>query len=511
MALPPVTGILTDVQQFVSGVLALFSHEKLRPRTLLPPPPLIGLPAELLRLIFHHLPLATLLSLSLTSKATHAAVVPHIYGDISMCWKENRPPRLDQTARSLLENPRLATHTRRLALKSKYFRSSLETVNGTPLVSIKELPMGKAGAFIKASGLPQARQEEWSQALALGSVDALVTLLIALLPNLTSLYLGQTFTVDNGILGHFLSHHLCQSKLPTKRALRRLNHVTFVPRPFSTERHSRNNSSAVLPLFYLPVIQHLKISIDNPLAEPIWPGDPLGAAGTLSTLTVHRVRERRLGSILRILPNLTELEWHWFYQPDLDQPISSAIIDLDVTATALAHIASTVVDLRISASINMGHNDYYDPDMFIVGSLKPMAKFGRVRRLQIPWVFLMGFSPSENKKLLDCVPRYCETLTLTLGCDTSDSWTWHTGEIEGRDGDTLYEAQLALTAAVISALEELDRSAYPNLQRVVLEWCPGESCTEQMQALRRIYDNVGVEVCLVPDKGEPYFWNHEEA
>lgn len=55
--------------------------------------------------------------------------------------------------------------------------------------------MEKGVFLIQSTGIAQIPQDKWLQGLELGSTDAIVTLLVAALPGLTSLSLGGVFTL----------------------------------------------------------------------------------------------------------------------------------------------------------------------------------------------------------------------------------------------------------------------------------------------------------------------------
>jgi hypothetical protein len=71
---------------------------------------------------------------------------------------------------------------------------------------------------------------------------------------------------------------------------------------------SRNIADA-LALFYLPSIETLSVSIDNPTVFP-WPFSSLPSPTTLESLEIFRLLESRLAPILSVTNNLKKLRYN---------------------------------------------------------------------------------------------------------------------------------------------------------------------------------------------------------
>jgi hypothetical protein len=110
--------------------------------------------------------------------------------------------------------------------------------------------------------------EEWIQELRAGSMDAFAALLISQLPNLKCLHLGKNFTRESRLIGMMLRSALCEdsrnSHISSFAYLRDVSaqcpDLDFYIRRYTDIR----NTADVLPLFYLPSIEQLRVSIDNP-------------------------------------------------------------------------------------------------------------------------------------------------------------------------------------------------------------------------------------------------------
>ena len=89
------------------------------------------------------------------------------------------------------------------------------------------------------------------------------------------------------------------------------------------------------------------------------------------------------------------------------------MFDLDQIAAALSLAPSTLADIKIEAAVGIGGHDISYPGVSIKGSLKKMADLHQIKKLQIPFVFLVGFVQDTMKRLQDSLPRNIELLTLT--------------------------------------------------------------------------------------------------
>lgn len=390
---------------------------------------LFNLPRELILQILDPLSRSDVLSLSLVNKATYTTTEPLLWSDITLAWKENHPPRLDLLLQTLFEKSHLSSYTLHLALKGLRFFTWGDT-DAAPKLSVKSLPQDVAASFIQSTTLEPALKENWIQELKLGTPDALATLFIALLPSLTSLYLGRTFTTYNVILGHVFRHQLCQDQslphevkpLLLSRSLRR---VVFLPRNPRGGDIWHRNTPDVLPFFHLPNLEHISVTIDNAFAF-VWPGGVPSLKNLLS-LSLYGLREHFLQYVLEPLENLQALTWHFYNYGE--RFLSEQVIDLDTMGVALRCVSKTVTGLTISAcdDSEVYEDEPIGPELWVQGSLDGLREFEKLQKLKIPWVFLMGFEPGERRELLHCMPRNLETLELTN--DLEEAVTFKVGEL----------------------------------------------------------------------------------
>ncbi|OAQ62481.1 F-box domain, cyclin-like protein [Pochonia chlamydosporia 170] len=444
--------------------------------------PLSSLPrlsSDLLLSILDLLPFADLLSLSTVNKRIHALATLRLYSAVETTWALDRTPPVTLLLRSILNRPQLSGYVRSLRLVGNAFKDHPE-IREPPASPLALFSISKGSRIIQSTGVPFAKH--WIDELRSGTVDAVVAVLLLMLPNLTSLYLGPNFTVRNQILGKLLQYALWEPpeeyQLPI---LGNLQHVTFCRRTEEYRHLNARNTSDVLPFFYLSKIQSLSISIDNPV-KFAWPAHT-PAPLSLVSLEIYRLREARLKPLLSVLKGLQKLHWHCFYQPGLDRDVSKGIIELDTVAIALNQVCATLTDLTIEAEcrpeISAG---YYDPPpLEIRASLHGLAHLGKLRRLCAPWVFLMGFSESSAIKLQDLLSPSLELLTLTADLEDNEEWEWHDDSV---------------VSAIKSELENHSLSSLTNLYCIVLP-IPlgyGKMTAERKQELRDIGANAGLHL-----------------
>ncbi|CAI6100952.1 unnamed protein product [Clonostachys chloroleuca] len=244
-----------------------------------------------------------------------------------------------------------------------------------PALPVSVLPLPAAAEHIRVLDAPGA--DTWMEELQAGAVDALVALLISILPNLISLELGPNFTLESAHLGKFLRHTITRignrsSGLPKFPSL---NHVVFAGRTNEFRHCNFNNAADVLPFFYLPSLQ-----------------------------TIHA---------------------------------STYVVALDVMAHALRQVHSTLVKLSIEADTeaNELYGGYEDPDVETRGSLHGLAQLAQLKFLPIPWAFLIGLSPEEvpgkMTHLGASLPSGLEVLVMTGELLSVESFDCHDGVIVG--------------------------------------------------------------------------------
>ncbi|PFH59257.1 hypothetical protein XA68_12597 [Ophiocordyceps unilateralis] len=412
---------------------------------------------DLLLCILDLLSFPDLVSLSMVNKFSRYVTEPRLYATVEAAWALESTPSASLLLRTLLDRPELSGCVRHLRLVGHGFHhddDDDDAVNEPPARRLDSDCLTKASAFILSTGVPFANF--WIHELESGTADAVVATLLATMSNLQSLHLDPNFTVRCRILGKLFHSSLIEAsehhQLPAFPNLRR---VTFSPRYNQHLQLFANNTSDVLPLFHLRNLQQLSVSIDNPF-HFAWPGTR-PKPSHLESLEVFRLREAPLLSLLTPLQKLRKLHWHWFYQPHLDEGLSTNIIQLDVMTQAFKQVSHTLTDLTIEAeaprSCTMAGHYYQSLPLELWGSLGDMVHLRALRRLSLPWVFLMGFSESSTKCPQLPLSTSLEVLTLTGDLADNEQWEW---------------CHDSILSAIKSTLDFWHRPLSSSLRRIVL-------------------------------------------
>ncbi|PHH70735.1 hypothetical protein CDD82_6954 [Ophiocordyceps australis] len=378
------------------------------------------LPMEILIMIHQHLTLKELKAFSLCHHLLRAISERRIFEKIIVSWD----PAEEQSSAILLldrilERPELATYVHRLRLKG-----------GNSLAPIHyEVPNGtlvKAIEAIMATRMPDS--EFWVQKLQVGSMDAVATLLLALLPNLTRVYFQNPFCLSNKVLPKMLTHALSESahdyQLPD---FRKLIQVAFGCQvgtdAIRDDEGTTNRVKNLLPLFGLPSLERLYISI--PGNTWAWPGVP-PTYSSLTSFHVVQSQPRVIETLLATMPSLKTFFWEWVHKHRWTRGPN-----LNDAGRALASVSDQLTDLGISLQY-----DYSDiPAEFGVavhniGSLNTLRTMNNLTTLSLPWIFLMGntneYGPQFQSRIWSKLPERLEILNMSPDVETfmlSFSWT----------------------------------------------------------------------------------------
>ncbi|KAL3470728.1 hypothetical protein BJX99DRAFT_263916 [Aspergillus californicus] len=155
----------------------------------------------------------------------------------------------------------------------------------------------------------------------------------------------------------------------------------------------------------------MSASIQNP-NEWAWPVAQLPVPLKLTSLDLAIIREGCLGKVLAVTPNLDTLRWDWYFDWGVHDRFITQTIDLDKIAIELSHVRGTLTDLTINATMGIA-GDPVRPALKTEGSLHALVNFHLIKRLQVPWAFLVGFAQDRSKRLRDVIPENIEYLTIT--------------------------------------------------------------------------------------------------
>ncbi|KAF4457881.1 hypothetical protein F53441_234 [Fusarium austroafricanum] len=377
---------------------------------------LLDCPSEVLVSIAQLLPKPDLANLCMACQALHNLAEPLVYSDVRIMWdRRYYAPitKILRLLRTLLDRPALCNIIRSLKFEGYRFidYDSPPWPGETPEPpEIPLLPMEKLTAAITRMSLSQSFADCWmreilyseSEHLDLGkgrslnairqvqtaSSQAGAAMLVSLLPNLEHLCLSAHWTTNTRYLGWVIRDalHNPDSHL---RNFNSLKYVSLVETSDEEHRLKPENTADALAFFYLPNIETLSISIDNP-TNFSWPFSSPPNPASLKSLEIFRLRETHLAPILSVTKNLKELQYHWYYRSDLDEEVSTDIVMLDIMAEAFLKVSSSLEGLHITSLTHpaFSRGDYDPPDVSFQGSLARLRGMTKLRTLHVPWVFL---------------------------------------------------------------------------------------------------------------------------
>jgi hypothetical protein len=433
---------------------------------------------------------ADLLALCLVSKASRSAAEPFLYSKIEWTWLDDQPPPIAAFLRTILRRPELAAYVRSVALvgdnlfiwrSGTYMTYRKEYVL---LIPILGWDLNDAVEAIEMTGVPYTHR--WGQKLRRGTIDAFVALLLSQLHQLRHLVLGPNFTRQAELLGMFLNSALCRKgdyRLPTFQYLQA---VTYELVDEVSPRMYGRYTADVLPFFYLPEVQHLSVSLDNP-ATLNWPMNMPPDPSKITSLTLDLIRETHLSRLLSATPGLKTLRWGWFHSSGYRHEANMPLVDLTKAGAALIHVRNTLKELTISAIHDWG--DYIDsPLLDIKGSLKVLVDFCQLEKLEIPLHFLVAsFIPATGIQLKDVVPRHIQWLIINDNLeDQEEQNKW--------DDKALYNA-IALWLQNSSVPKPNLRTISLLLNQTKVYWGP-----RMRQALTELCDQCGFEAKITKVK-----------
>ncbi|KAH7114168.1 hypothetical protein B0J13DRAFT_240874 [Dactylonectria estremocensis] len=371
-------------------------------------PRLLDCPREIAHAILGLVKPADLYWLCLVNQGLRTLAEPLLYSIVDWNWKLKQPqPPITLLLRSLLHRPELSQLVQSLVIDGNWFASSEFS---PPKLAITALDMDKVGRFIQGTRVPFA--EDWINEVRAGTFDAIATVLVSQLSNITHLHLGPNVVKHSKFFGMLLRSAVCPplgSELPRFEQLRHVTYDRFVE-----HEHDKMvpNPADALSLFYLPVIEHISASIRDPKVFS-WPTsrpDP----STITSLDIRGLREPHLGQLLSATKSLKKLHWEWHYAPFLKRrdKFNTPIINLDHIVDVLSNVRETLTELSLMGSEGMDDGGNYPP-LGVEGSFGGIVDFRRIERLQVPLVFLVGFSPETTDRLEHAMPPNVESVTIT--------------------------------------------------------------------------------------------------
>lgn len=387
---------------------------------------LITSPTEILRGVFVHLDQADFLALGRTHRTLLPVIEPLLYSRVKFTWNDSHTPPIPQFLRTIIQRPELATCVKGLALDGNDFDADMRAYrHQSPKFAVTEDDLRPL--IECATGFNVSYRAEWIQRLRSGTMDAFVALLLSQLSSLTSLSLGENFCRESYLVGHVLRTSLCEEG-DCFHAFQHLRDVSMLYPAIGLDqrRHTTaRNTADVLPTFYLPTVEKLRVFIDSSVIFE-WPTVSHPTAQSLLSLDLTMIREGNLGKLLSVTPRLESLKWDWYYRQDLRDDSVTDVINLDQIAADLALVRDTLTSLSITAGADVSQADPAPPELYFKGPYSTFSGLNNLKLLEVPIPFLFGFSQSDPNilGLEKVLPKNLEWLNLTDRLCYQEEWQW---------------------------------------------------------------------------------------
>lgn len=361
-----------------------------------------------MRLMLRYLGKADLRSVCLVHPGLRALGEPLVYSNITIRFYHSHPHPITSLLRIILRRPELAAQIRILFCYAGEMWN-LNREGKVPKIPMPEVDLRQAVSFVEETCLPF--RDKWIKELRQGTLDAYMAFLLSWLPRLQQLHVSDPFFRESSLIGLVLRSILCgpRSDWLTADISTSLSELRSVTHWRSGLTPARNTESALL-FFYLPSVDSLHISIDDPLGHILpWSTTQPPSAPSLTSLSIAggKIRESYLGQILAAVPRLRSLSWPWHCERNLEDQFNSPLVNLDQLMPILAQVKETLTELSIA-----GVNLCRAPPRLQV-SARALAGYDQLTKLFIPLVFFTGFALPLRSGFGNCLPRNLEELTLT--------------------------------------------------------------------------------------------------
>jgi hypothetical protein len=395
-------------------------------------------------------------SLSMTSKNVRAATVEYLFQDITMVWYEdsgvermgddpvqNSIPRIDCLLRTLLENPQFADYVSTIDLQIAGYRASRyhKLPHKPPLPTMAastSYTLLVDNALCRVGLHRTVIHEKMRYGVLNNEFDAVVALVLLMCPKMTSLTLGLDILLYNKFLSTVLGYALPGDE---PSALGQLKTLKLGRNTLATEettvfrvrwpRKWPGNTldlHAYLPLFYLPTLQDVEISLPwlpygMSFAWPLLPPPNLASLHTLH-LPECSIQPEVLHNILLSTPNLTRLKYNcWmFYTTRFDASAFAAALEL--VKNTLMHLE---VRLEFWSNETIGPGE--DEEHKYVENECTLKNMVALETLSIPTCVLAGWWNDTARAFTDVLPPNVISVQLVDDCFWYESFDWQQDQL----------------------------------------------------------------------------------
>lgn len=250
-----------------------------------------------------------------------------------------------------------------------------------------------------------------------GTVDGLITFVLALTTNVTSIALYNDASRELNFLHRLIRYSIeAVDVATTERPLHKVTEVICKP---LIERWRDNNNPEhtwhPMSFLHLPTVKRATIRMDgiyrlDRLAELL--PDRLDH---LTSLTVTRLPIHALVVLLQRTGRLEWLSWEWYYD-GIFRGLDTDALDLNHLGAALSYVQESLAGLRLLTLVKKNPEVGYPR---IQGSLDALLKFSRLEKVQVsPWLFCQ--TSTWQRPIWGSVPRSVEEIGFMVELNDDD-------------------------------------------------------------------------------------------
>ena len=376
------------------------------------------LPTEILLLVFSYLSTAEKATISRVCKWLQHFTAPMLYANIRVEPQSRLPThslRLHFLLRQFLTTPALASHVKRLQITgwtelTSWCHPRYHWLSEKRLEILSNLARNVANP---------SDEELWAKKARNAGHGISQTLIVSQLPNLTELSVFHGTASSFKSIGKLILRVLCSEKatdgLSKFQHLKRVDLCVGITRKgcLVPVRETMQRLSHLLPFFYLPSIDDLRMVMPQDHENFSWPAAP-PCTQSLTSLSLIRssTSEALLARILAVTPNLKRLEYGFICEGKPEDGATS--LCAEGIGKALAHVKATLEKLTISVHFWKFYN--YRPEDFpsrygIKGHLS-LHDYESLTMLEVPITMLLGHRPTPQTRLTGRLPPQIRQLYL---------------------------------------------------------------------------------------------------
>ena len=379
---------------------------------------LAQLSTEILLLVLSYLTPADKATISRVCKWLQHFAEPMLYADIrlkSRSWHPTHSRHLHHLLLKLLTAPALASNVKRLQTLGWRERRHLRG----PRYPWLSNPKSETICDLARNAANPGDEDFWVNEAGVAGHGIYQTLIISQLPNLMELSIGYDSASDFESMGKLLLRVLFSEKatdgLSKFQHLKRVDLcVGMTHRDCSAQvRGVKYRLSHVLPFFYLPSIEDLRMVMPHDHEDFPWPATP-PCTQSLTSLSLQRssASEALLARILAVTPNLKCLEYRFICEGRPEQGPTS--LCTEGLGKALAYVKATLEQLTISVHFSQWYDYQFAdfPSRYGIKGRLSLHDYESLVMLEVPIAMFLGYRPTPQTRLTGQLPPRIRQLYL---------------------------------------------------------------------------------------------------